>query len=169
VSGLGGEKSSDEVVSTWVCKCLSSYSCFYIELDLGTGGWQEGAGSRRGSYKKQSGYSVNPRREVGSIFGQAVVLWEPVCGTLQQMLGQGESWVLFMCSEERIVRESLHEEDTPAICKERHKARGFIWPQNKSIKLQCFKPTSLIQNSFMEVGVTFPFALFNSVIFSIFL
>lgn len=74
----------------------------------------------------------------------------------------------FMCSEKRIVREFLREEDT-AICEERHKARGSAWPQNECIKLQCFKPTSLVQSSIMEVGVTFPFALFSFVIFSILL
>ena len=77
MSGLGGEKSSDEVVSIWLYKCLSSYSCFYIELGSGTEGWQEGAGSRRRSCKKQFGFSVNPRREeVGFLDKQ---LW---CGNL---------------------------------------------------------------------------------------
>lgn len=87
VSGLGGEKSSDEVVSIQLYKCLSSYSCFCVDLDSGADGWQEGTGSRRRSCKKQSGFSVNPTKEGGRIFGQAVVVWEPVPGTLQQTLG----------------------------------------------------------------------------------
>lgn len=87
VSGLGGEKSSDEVVSIQLYKCLSSYSYFCVELDSGADGWQEGTGSRRRSCKKQSGFSVNPTKEGGRIFGQAVVVWELVPGTLQQTLG----------------------------------------------------------------------------------
>lgn len=69
--------------------------------------------------------------------------------------------IYFMCSEKRLVGESLSREERPVISEERCKARGSVWPQYKHTTLQCFKLIFLSQNNIMEIRASFLPAIFG--------